>query len=258
MDFIDSYAYSNHLRKVEPVFKAGLAGSILILCLLLNSPFVGLAAVLWMAGLAVWLASIPPKVFGGILLAEFGFFLLATGGIAVSITLTSPVAIHPWRLHIGPVWFSTAPQLLRQALLVISRVMGCVAAMNFLALTTPMTDLFRLAQQMRMPDTLIDLMTLMYRYIFVLFETMERMLKAQQGRLGYATFKSGITSAGLLATRLFLDAYRRSQQLQIALEARGYESGNLRLLTDSYGADYRLLWLGLAAVASLLLVWMMG
>lgn len=256
MHFIDNYAYSNRLRMVDPAFKTCLAGTILILCLVLNSPFVGLLAVIWMAGLAIWLASIPIKVLGRVLLAEFSFFALATAGIAVSVTLTSPAAVNPWALHMGPVWLSTSPKALQETFLIISRVMGCVTAMNFLALTTPMVDLVALAQRMRIPGTLVDLMTIIYRYIFVLFETMDRMRKSQDSRMGYVNFERGMTSAALLATRLFIETYQRSQQLQCALEARGYESGDLRVLPESYKNDYRLVWLGLAATISLFLIWM--
>lgn len=258
MSFIDAYAYSNRLRRVTPALKAGLAAVILSLCLALRSPYVGLMAVLWMVGLAIGLAGISLRVFGQILLAEGTFFLLAIVGIAVSVTVSPPPRPYLLSLRMGPVWLSSTPLALHEALLVISRVMGSVAAVNFLALTTPMTDLIALGRQIRIPETLIDLTTIMYRYIFVLSETMERMLKAQHGRLGYANFKSGIASAGLLATRLFLETYQRSQQLQIALQARGYESGNLRVLPESYCFDSRLAFGGLAAVVSLFLVWMIG
>lgn len=258
MSFIDAYAYSNHLRRVTPALKAGLTVVILSLCLVLRSPYVGVMAVLWMAGLAIGLGGISLRVFWQILLAEGVFFFLATVGIAVSVSVGPPPTAYLLLLSVGPVWLSTTPQALHEALLVISRVMGSAAAMNFLALTTPMTDLIALARRIRIPATLIDLMTIMYRYIFILSETMERMLKAQQGRLGYTNFKSGITSAGLLATRLFLETYQRSQQLQIVLEARGYESGDLRILSESYCFNGKLVFFGLAAAVSLVLAWIIG
>jgi len=258
MHYIDDYAYNNCLRMVDPAQKAGLAGTVLIFCLILNSPLVGALAVLWVLLLAGWLGGIPAKVFGQVLLAEFGFFLLATAGIAVSVTLDSPSAVNPWSLRAGPLWFSTSPALLQNSLLIISRVMGCVAAMNFLALTTPMVDLIAFARRLRIPGTLIDLMTIIYRYIFVLLETMETMRKAQDCRLGYVNFKRGISSAALLVTRLFIETYQRSRRLQIALEARGYEDGDLHVLTLPYQFDRRLVWFSLAIAASLILVWRLG
>ncbi len=257
MHFIDNCAYNNLLRKVDPAIKLGLAGMIIILCLLLNSPFVGLLAVIWMMALATWKAAIPFKVFGQILLTEFSFFVLATAGVAVSISFASPLSINAWAFRAGPIWFSSSPELLQDALLIISRVMGCVAAMNFLALTTPVIDLITLADRMNISGTLIDLMNIIYRYIFVLFETMQTMRKSQASRMGYINFRRGISSAGLLISRLFIETYHRSQRLQIALESRGYENGNLNVLRETYSMDRSLVWLGLIAASSLILVWML-
>lgn len=255
MQFIDSFAYKNHLRKSDPALKAGTAGMILIICLLSKSTFVGALAVTWMFALTVWLAGVPAKVFAKILLAEFGFFVLATVGVAVSVTVGLPPAADFHLLNVGSIWLTTSRQAIGSTLLILSRVMGCVSAMNFLALTTPVVDIISLSRRLHIPATLIDLMTLMYRFIFVLFETMETMQKAQDSRMGYVNFQRGLSSAALLATRLFIETFHRSRRLQIALESRGYESGNLLVLTETYKFDRRLLWLGLAAATSLLAVW---
>jgi cobalt/nickel transport system permease protein len=61
-------------------------------------------------------------------------------------------------------------------------------------------------------------------------------------------------SSGLLASRLFVDAYQRSRRMQTALESRGY-TGDLRVLPLEYRHDRRVYWLGAAVASSLLLVW---
>jgi cobalt/nickel transport system permease protein len=61
-----------------------------------------------------------------------------------------------------------------------------------------------------------------------------------------------LRSAGLLGSQLFLDAYRRSQRLQMALESRGL-AGSLRVLPLAYRRDRRARWFGAALAASLLL-----
>jgi cobalt/nickel transport system permease protein len=126
--------------------------------------------------------------------------------------------------------------------------------MNFLALTTPLVDLVDLLRRLRCPLLLIDLMTLIYRYVFVLLESLDQMYTAQSSRLGYVNFRRGITSAGLLGSQLFIDAYRRSQRLQVALESRGY-SGELKVLPTTYQYDRRLWGWGTGMIVSLLLVW---
>jgi cobalt/nickel transport system permease protein len=210
---IDRYAYSNRLRRVDPAYKAGLAFTVLLLCLLLNEPVVGLVAVGWMVWLAVRLAGLS---------------------------------------------LSSSPDSLYRGLTLVTRALGAASAMNFLALTTPLVDLVELFRRWRVPAVLIDIMTVIYRFIFVLLESLDRMFMAQESRLGYNTsYLRAINNAALLGSRLFIDAYQRSRRLQLALESRGFE-GELRVLPARYESGRQLMWPGLGITASLILVWMIG
>jgi len=249
---LDHYAYSNRLRSVEPAHKAGLALLVLVLCLALNRPVVGLLAMAWMWGLTAWLAGLPLRVFGQVLFAEGVFVAITVASVALSLGTLPPPAGWSWQL--GPVWLSSSPAQVQTALVLLTRTLGSAAALNFLALTTPIVDLVDLMRRLRLPALLIDLMTLVYRYIFILLESLDRMVTAQSSRLGYADFRRAMTSAGLLASRLFIETYQRGQRLQIALDSRGYTGANqLRVLPLQFRYDSSLLGLGSLALASLVL-----
>ena len=252
MPIIDRYVYASALRPVDPAYKAGLAILVLLLCLLLNLPAVGLLAVGWMVVLACGLGGLSLRIFGQILLAEVSFLLLTTIGIAVSITLSPPVGAT-WMTQLGPFWFSSSPEALQTVWYLLTRTMGGTAALNFLALTTPMVDLVELLRRLRVPTLLIDLMTLMYRFLFTLLDRLNRMYTAQDSRLGYSNFRRGMTSAGLLGSRLFISSYQRSKRLQIALDSRCGE-GEVRVLPSIYTQDKRFIGLSIMVVLSLLIV----
>jgi cobalt/nickel transport system permease protein len=253
MQTIDQYAYGNHLRLVDPLHKALLAGVTLVLCLALNTIAVGVIAIVWMFCLAVWVARIPARVFMGVLLAEGAFMVLTTVGVAISLTLKDPTGIAQWGWRLGPLWISTSSERIHLAITLVARALGCASAMNFLSLTTPLVDLIDAGRRLHLPPVLIDIMTIIYRYIFVLLESLERMRTAQESRLGYANFRRGISSAALLTTRLFIETYQRSKRLQTALESRGYVN-DLRVLPLTYERDWRLVLIGFGIVASLILV----
>jgi cobalt/nickel transport system permease protein len=256
LHIIDQYAYNNRIRSVEPAYKAGLAFTVLLLCLVLNEPLVGIVAVGWMYLLAVRLAGLSARTFGRVLVAETTFLMLTTIGVVISLSLTDPRGISTWAWHLGPIWVSSSPDSLYQGVALVTRALGAASAMNFLALTTPLVDLVDLCRRWHVPVLLIDLMTLIYRFIFVLLESLNRMYMAQDSRLGYTTsYYRAMSSAGLLGSRLFIDGYQRSRRLQTALESRGYDGGDLRVLPSGYEFDRKILWIGLAAVASLFLVW---
>jgi cobalt/nickel transport system permease protein len=250
---IDQYAYANRIRTIDPLQKASLAGSVILLCLVSNRPIVGALALGWMWGLTVFWAGLPARVFGRVLLAEGLFLGLSVIGVLVSISLTPP-PVESWRWQLGAVWISTSRPAFDATLQLVARTLGATAALNFLTLTTPLVDLVDLLRRLRCPGLLIDLMTLIYRFIFVLLESLNDMYTAQNSRLGYVNFRRGMMSAGLLGSQLFIEAYHRSQRLQVALESRGY-AGDLKVLPATYQFDRRLWGLGVGMIASLLLVW---
>ena len=251
MQIIDRYSYCNRLRTVDPAQKAGLAILTLALCLVLDRPAVGLLAVLWMWALACWRAGLPAPLFGRLLLAEGFFLLLAAFGVALTIGNVAPVA-SLWRAAVGPWWLSFSRASVESSVALATRALGCTAALNFLALTTPLTDLTDLLRRMRVPSLLVELMTLVYRFVFTLLESLVRIRSAQECRLGYSGFRRGTASAAILAGHLFWDAYLRGKRMQVALDSRGY-SGELRLLPLTYRGDSELIWLGAGLCATLLL-----
>jgi cobalt/nickel transport system permease protein len=253
MELIDRYAYTNRMRQIDPAQKAALAVLVITLSLLLNHPLVGALAASWMWGITTLWAGVPGRVFGRLLLVESTFLALAVVGVALSVSAAPPPSAG-WQWHIGTLWLSSSPAALAQALLLVCRALGGASAMNFLALTTPLVDIVELLRRLRVPALLIDLMTLIYRFIFVLLNRMDQMYTAQQSRLGYSTPWKGMKSAALLGSRLFVDAYQRSQRMQVALESRCY-TGDLRVLPIRYRRDWRMMWIGVIMGVSLLVVW---
>lgn len=255
MHIIDRYAYTNQLRNVEPAHKIGLALIVVLLCLGLSKPLVGLVAVGWMFILVVGLAGLSGQTFGRVLFFEATFLVLATIGVLLSVSLSDPRPISRWAYQLGPLWVSTSPEALYQATELIFRALGATAAMNFLALTTPLVDIIDLLRRWRVPAVLVDLIMIMYRYIFVLLDTLNRTTISQESRLGYHTsYWRAMQSAALLGSGLFISAYRRSHRLQTALEARGYE-GELTVLPADYQTDWRLLGVGLAIISTMMGAW---
>lgn len=259
MHIIDQHAHHNRIRSLDPAYKVGLALTVLLLCLVLNKPLVGVIAVGWMYLLAVRLAGLGWRTFGRVVLVEGTFMILTTIGVVLSVSLTDPGDISPWALRLGPLWLSSSPASLYQGVTLVTRALGAASAMNFLALTTPLVDMLELFRRWHMPVILVDIMVIIYRFIFVLLESLNTMYVAQDSRLGYQTsYWRAMNSAALLGSRLFIEAFQRSRRLQIALESRGYEGGDLQVLPSPYQSNPKIVWLGLVIAASLWLVGMLA
>ena len=115
------------------------------------------------------------------------------------------------------------------------RALCVVASMYFLALTTPVVDLTKGLRRLHVPALMVELMELIYRFIFTLTDGADRIRVAQKSRLGYGTARRTIDDAGVLASMVFLLAWRQGNRVYAALESRGY-TGTLATLSRDYGS----------------------
>ena len=115
------------------------------------------------------------------------------------------------------------------ALLVIARTFGGMCSLFFVALTTPMIEIFSIFKSLGLPDFLVEVSMLMYRYIFVFIDQAAVIHNAQVMRLGDAGVKNTLNSHAMLSSVLFLRAWEQGERLIVAMDARCYD-GKLSLM----------------------------
>jgi cobalt/nickel transport system permease protein len=99
----------------------------------------------------------------------------------------------------------------------------CLATMILLANTTPFDDLLRVLRRLRMPAILLSILALMYRYLFVLTEELERLKRARASRTFEPTRKGRWRSMGSVVGHLFIRTTDRAERVYAAMCARGWE-----------------------------------
>jgi cobalt/nickel transport system permease protein len=247
--FSDTYAYQSRLKSRDPLQKLFFAALILAVCLWANHGLVSVAVIVIMGGVTVIHGGTPLRFFIKLLLVPFSFLLIGVATIAIQ-WVSNPEGL--WMaLPVAGAWIGATPAGLNEALRLFLKALGAVSCLYFLSLSTPISDLLAALRRLRLPKLLVEMMGLIYRFIFVLLETAETIYHAQNCRLGYANLATGYRSLGTLISMLFIRSYRRSDELYTALEARGYE-GELNVLEDTYQNH----WSGyaLALAAALMLV----
>ncbi len=245
---LDIYAYGNRWRTLNPAEKGLLTGLALIAALVARSPFPALVVFVGMATLTVGGAGIPLLAYLRLLLLPAGFLLAGVASLVISFGAGDiPLGTLP---GFGlPVFLSDTG--IAQAVLVLARSLGAVAALYFLALTTPMTEIIGLLRGLRVPALMLELMVLAYRQIYVFLQIAREMRVAQASRLGYATTRNSFRSLASLVANLYLRAYHRSKQLHRSLVCRGYED-DLRWLERNYPRSTRNLLLAAVVGGGLL------
>ncbi|MCU9615198.1 energy-coupling factor transporter transmembrane protein EcfT [Caldibacillus lycopersici] len=160
-------------------------------------------------------------------------------------------------------WIKIYEHGLQQAIFISLRFFLLVLITSLLTLTTSpiditdgMESLLNPLKKLRFPvHELALMMSIALRFIPTLMDETDKILKAQMARgvnFSEGSLKKRAQSVVPLLIPLFISAFKRAEELAIAMEARGYRGGEGR-------TKYRLLkWKGMDTLAALLVILLGG
>lgn len=221
---LDTLAYTNKLRGLPPEHKLVFAVTTLLISLSTHPPIQILIA-LWMGIWTVVYAKIPASIYIRILAVASFFWLTSLPALIlniISITDVLKVQNDVWqgfRLNYYYIYISRSG--FYQALAICTRAFASVSCLYFLMLTVPFTEVLQTLRRFKFPTLLIELLLLMYRFIFILWNTATDLSIAQKSRLGYRNFRTSIKSLALLVGQLLKRTLQKYSQFSLGLEARG-------------------------------------
>jgi len=107
-------------------------------------------------------------------------------------------------------------------------------ALIALVSTTRFSDLLQALQQMHLPQILVIQLGFLYRYIFVLIDRAQHILRARAGRkLRNLGFKTELKTAAAMLGSLLVRSIDTAERINTAMQARGF-SGSWRTLSNSH------------------------
>lgn len=236
MLLIDQYAYANKLSKVHPGEK--MMFSILTMLIGLMSGSVGIQMLLLLIMIVVTLygAGIPWRVYLGLFIVPLSFIALGIVPIVFEVAKSGAGLIYS--LGFLDLFIGLSKQGVPAALNIVSRSIMAVSCLYFLIFTTSMVDMMEQLRKVKIPNITIELMMLIYRFIFVLLEAAALIHHSQSARLGYSNVRSAFSSLARLSSMIFVRSIHNSRALGMSLASRGY-SGDLRVLTYEYNLNRR-------------------
>ena len=236
---IEQCAYGNRWRFVSPAAKAVFCLGGFVAAFAAGRPEVAAAVAALLAIATTAGAGVAFRRYLRVALPPLGFLLLGCLSLAYSLDFSEGHLVARW-----------LPEGWGPPLQLAARSLGALAAMLFLALTTPMVDLIAFLRRLRMPEVLLEIMVLCYRMLFVFSEAVHDTLTAQSARLGYSTNRLALRSLGGLAANLTLQVWQRASDLNVAAQSRNND-GPLRFLEPTYANGRRDLALAVAAGSAL-------
>lgn len=217
---IDYYACQSGLRQWNGCYKVCAAIVILILCLLLDNPWVSMVVILTMGVVNLRGNGVSFPVYLGLLKIPIAFLLL--GGLGVALSISSH-PIEPMSISMHWFYLYVTRETLMEALQLFLKAMGAVSALYLLALSTPASELTAVLRSIHMPKLLVELMYMIYRFIFILMDVQQGMKNAAISRLGDADFKTSCTTFGQIGGNLLILSLKKANTYYDAMISRGYE-----------------------------------
>jgi cobalt/nickel transport system permease protein len=137
----------------------------------------------------------------------------------------------------------------------ILRVTDSLSLGALLILTTPWTKLLATFRWFRVPSLFVSVLSMTYRYIFVLLHTVNNMFLARKSRTpGTLSAKQNRKWLGHTLAATMLKSLHISEQVYSAMLSRGYRDDGLTI--SQFKLRQRdLLWLLFASAALTLPVW---
>lgn len=245
-ELLEDVAQKNGLREVNTWVKLAAGLSALLLCLLSTGYVAPLLIALILSAAVLLLARVDIRTYMELFFVPLWFALLS----AAVIVLISGGENGFWSWEPLPfLSLSVSRESINTGFFILCRVIGSMSALVFIALTTPMTDLFVVMRKCHIPGHVVDLAMIIYRTIFFLLDQVRQIYNAQVMRLGYSGWRESIMSFSMMCGAAFITSWDAGDDLIQAMDARCYD-GKFALLGENRPVELR----PLAALALFLVV----
>ncbi|KWX73205.1 cobalt ECF transporter T component CbiQ [Paenibacillus jilunlii] len=219
---IDAISCSNALSRMSPMWKSLFAAIMFALAYVLH-PALQVLITLWMMLWCLQYAKIPPRAYGQLFGTALLFYGLSLPALLVELGRPAAgEAVLYLRIPGTAQFLYMTPAGGMRAALLLARVSACLACCLFIMLTTPFGELLQVLRRLRMPQIVLELMLVMYRFLFLLDDAAHGLLLARRLRGGHRGFRSRLREAASMAASLFANTMHRYYGLSQGLAARGF------------------------------------
>jgi len=219
---IDVVAQFSRLKTVNATLKIITLLALMIVSVALSNAYTGVFLVLAMLVLAVFVGGIKLHEYIQILALPVSFLLI--GGLALLFEVR-PEAAGVLGFNLFGLWFTVSAEAQLNTALVIARSLGAISCLIVIGMSTPMPEIIAVLRRFRCPELIIDLMYLIYRYIFILLALYHEMNAAAKSRLGLKDYRTSLRTTARVYSNLLARSHHFASQNFDAMESRCFDQG---------------------------------
>ena len=221
MLLIDKYAYTNKLTDKNPYIKAIFSILFLILSLTIENRIFQISIITIMSITIISTSKMRISEYLKLLSIPLIFMIMSILAIIISISTEKTYMLTYFT--VGSTYIGISKFGLMNALRILSRSIACLTCVYFLMLTTPFNQLIKVFKKLHIPDNVIEIAMLIYRFIFIFLEEVQEIYKSQEMKLGYMGMRNSYNSLGLLLNMLYKRMMKRYEDMSIALDMKLFD-----------------------------------
>lgn len=221
MLLIDKYAYTNKLTDKNPYIKAIFSILFLILSLTIENRIFQISIITIMSITIISTSKMGISEYLKLLSIPLIFMIMSILAIIISISTEKTDMLTYFT--VGSTYIGISKFGLMNALRILSRSIACLTCVYFLMLTTPFNQLIKVFKKLYIPDNVIEIAMLIYRFIFIFLEEVQEIYKSQEMKLGYMGMRNSYNSLGLLLNMLYKRMMKRYEDMSIALDMKLFD-----------------------------------
>ena len=221
---LEYYSYNSKINSWNPHLKFWYSMVLIVLGIILSNIYISISIVFICGFIIIFLGKISLKKYIDFFKVPIIFLLISVAVININF---SKNITDFYYFNIGDLYIYTTDENIKKSCILFWRALSGVSSMYMLALSTPLNEIIYVMKKARTPKIIIELMYLVYRFIFIMRDSYKSMRKSIESRLGFIDYRTSLLSFGKIISNILIISLRKSNSFYDAMELRCYR-GEIR------------------------------
>ena len=221
---LEYYSYNSKINSWNPHLKFWYSMVLIVLGIILSNIYISISIVFICGFITIFLGKISLKKYIDFFKVPIIFLLISVAVININF---SKNITDFYYFNVGDLYIYTTNENIKKSCILFWRALSGVSSMYMLALSTPLNEIIYVMKKARTPQIIIELMYLVYRFIFIMRDSYKSMRKSIESRLGFRDYRISLLSFGKIISNILIISLRKSNSFYDAMESRCYR-GEIR------------------------------
>ena len=234
---LEYYSYNSKINSWNPHLKFWYSMVLIVLGIILSNIYISISIVFICGFITIFLGKISLKKYIDFFKVPIIFLLISVAVININF---SKNITDFYYFNIGDLYIYTTDENIKKSCILFWRALSGVSSMYMLALSTPLNEIIYVIKKVRTPQIIIELMYLVYRFIFIMRDSYKSMRKSIESRLGFRDYRISLLSFGKIISNILIISLRKSNSFYDAMESRCYR-GEIRFFIREKKIDKKVI-----------------